>query len=106
MLSYQRTVPSKTHFPAANPGHSGNVACSTAYRKPAYYGPTRACGSQPDPCTPQAVGLEWTTAARGAFLMQATALLTPVLESLGGGRLSRMQVPTFNPHQYSAPSLS
>ena len=70
------------------------------------------------------MGLEWTTAARAAFLMQAsalpchdvptwqcirkaasrvshcsltvihvqaTALLTPVLESLAGGRLSRVQ---------------
>lgn len=37
----------------------------------------------------QAVGLEHTTAARAAFLVQATAIMTPLLETATGGRLSR-----------------
>ncbi|KAK9824226.1 hypothetical protein WJX72_008663 [[Myrmecia] bisecta] len=37
----------------------------------------------------QAVGLEHTTATRSAFLIQATALLTPLLATLGGERPTR-----------------
>ena len=41
------------------------------------------------PAVAQAVGLEFTTASRAAFLVQATAILTPLLETATGGRLSR-----------------
>ncbi len=37
----------------------------------------------------QALGLEFTTATRAAFLIQATALLTPLLASLSGERPGR-----------------
>lgn len=37
----------------------------------------------------QALGLEFTTATRAAFLIQATALLTPLLASLSGDRPGR-----------------
>lgn len=41
----------------------------------------------------QAIGLENTTATRGAFLIQATALLTPLLATLAGESLgSRLWV--------------
>ncbi len=37
----------------------------------------------------KALGLEFTTATRAAFLIQATALLTPLLASLSGDRPGR-----------------
>ncbi|KAL0024507.1 hypothetical protein WJX77_010938 [Trebouxia sp. C0004] len=42
------------------------------------------CGS-----TFQALGLQYTTATRGAFLIQATSLLTPVMATLAGEKTSR-----------------
>lgn len=35
------------------------------------------------------MGLDLTTASRAAFLVQGTAILTPLLETAAGGRLSR-----------------
>lgn len=40
------------------------------------------------PCVLQAIGLEQTSATRGAFLTHTTALFTPLIDGLAGGVVS------------------